>query len=113
MAAFDETGTAMRLITGIMLCAAATAAFAQAYRWTDEAGRTHFSDSPPPPNAKNVQKRGTTGGPAAKDGAAPAGPEPFVLQQARKDYPVTLYTTPGCEACGEARKLLNARGVPV
>jgi glutaredoxin len=29
-----------------------------------------------------------------------------------KTNPVTLYSTPECEACGEARKLLNARGIP-
>lgn len=34
------------------------------------------------------------------------------LAQAVKDHPITLYTTPACDACDDARKLLNARGVP-
>ncbi len=83
----------------------------QLYRWTDEKGRVHVTDTPPPPNAKSVQKKAVPG--AAASGAAESpGNEPYALQTARKSNPVTLYTTPGCEACGEARKLLNARGVP-
>jgi glutaredoxin len=38
--------------------------------------------------------------------------EPYDLQRARKKSPVKLYSTPGCEACDDARQLLNARGVP-
>jgi glutaredoxin len=104
----------MRLITGAFLILIAGSAGAQLYRWTDEQGRTHFTDSPPPKGAKNVQKMGGAQ-PAAKDakgGSAPVGQEPFVLQQARKENPVTLYSTPGCDACVEARKLLNLRGIP-
>ena len=89
-----------------------TAASAQQlYRWTDEKGRVHVTDTPPPPNAKSVQKKPAPG--AAASGAAESpGNEPYALQMARRSNPVTLYTTPGCEGCGEARKLLNARGVP-
>ena len=97
----------MRALIAILLFAAALPAGAQLYRWTDESGKTHFTDTPPPPKAKNVKKR---------SGAAPSGdanaPLPFALQQAMNTAPVTLYTTPGCEACGEARKLLNGRGIP-
>lgn len=103
----------MRFLIGAILSVAAFSAAAQLYRWTDESGKVHFTDTPPPPSARNVQKRSApaAGGDAAKAGAgAPA--EPFALQEARKKFPVTLYSTPGCEACDEARKLLNARGVP-
>ena len=100
--------TAKLLLLGLIVCGAAMPAAAQLYRWTDQSGKTHFTDTPPPPSAKNVQKRSG----AAAPGSADTAGQPFVLQQALKDFPVTLYTTPGCEACGEARKLLNARGVP-
>jgi glutaredoxin len=83
----------------------------QLYRWTDEKGRVHVTDTPPPPSAKAVQKK-TTPGAAASGAAESPGNEPYVLQLARKNNPVTLYTTPACEPCGEARRLLNARGVP-
>ncbi len=85
---------------------AVTAAQAQMYRWTDEKGRVHITDTPPPPGAKGVQRKSSgSGGPAGEN-------EPYALQVARQKNPVTLYTTPSCEACGEARKLLNARGIP-
>lgn len=99
---------------GVLACAlflAATAAAAQqVYRWTDEKGRVHVTDTPPPPGAKEVRVRGAAGSAAGTPQAA--GSEPYAIQIARKNYPVTLYSTPGCEACDEARKLLNARGVP-
>jgi glutaredoxin len=99
----------MRTTIALMLVIAATPAMAQLYRWTDQSGKTHFTDTPPPASAKKVEKK--PGGAAPGGDAAGAG-QPFVLQQAMRDNPVTLYTTEGCEACGEARKLLNARGVP-
>jgi glutaredoxin len=94
------------LILAALLCAS-FAAGAQLYRWTDERGRVHVTDTPPPPSAKNVQRR------SAGD-AAPAGGSdvPYSVQVAAKNFPVTLYTAPDCAPCGSARSLLNARGVP-
>jgi len=41
----------------VLLCAAASAALAQQlYRWTDEKGRVHITDTPPPASARNVQR---------------------------------------------------------
>lgn len=104
------TGIGFRRFAAGALAAAALAAGAQQlYRWTDASGRVHYSTTPPPPGAKDVQKRAA---PAAAAEPQTGGPLPFALQQAVKDFPITLYTTPGCEACAEARKLLNARGIP-
>ena len=99
--------SAIALMLGL---AAAAVAAQQIYRWTDEKGRVHVTDTPPPPGAKSVQSKGAPG--AAPGEPQAAGNEPYALQVARKNYPVTLYSTPGCDACGEARKLLNSRGVP-
>ena len=85
-----------------------TPAAAQLYRWTDKSGRTHVTDTPPPPGAKNVKTLSGAGGGSASSGS----PEPFAVTAARKSNPVTLYSTRGCEACDEARKLLNERAVP-
>jgi glutaredoxin len=97
----------IRGLVFIAVFVAASAAQAQLYRWTDEKGRVHVTDTPPPPGAKGVQKKtAPSGGPVGEN-------EPYALQIARQKNPVTLYTTPtSCEACGEARKLLNARGIP-
>jgi len=84
-----------------------TASAQQLYRWTDEKGRVHITDTPPPGSAKDVQKK------SAAAGAADSGPTSFELAQAMKDFPVVLYTSPGCKAaCSNARSALNKRGVP-
>jgi len=93
----------------LLIALGAAAAHAQLYRWTDAQGRVHVTDTLPPPNAKNVQKMGA--GPASTS-AAPAPLEPYALTVVRKQYPIKLYSTPGCDACDDARKLLNARGLP-
>jgi len=43
------------LAAAFILCAASVQA-QQMYRWTDEKGAVHITDTPPPPSAKNVQK---------------------------------------------------------
>jgi len=87
------------------------AAAQQMYRWTDENGRTHITDTPPPPGAKNVRKVKPAANAAAKD--KPDAQLPFVLARAVKEYPVSLYTSPNCtDPCTAARDLLNKRGVP-
>jgi glutaredoxin len=87
----------------------ATSASAQLYRWTDEKGRVHVGDTPPPASAKRVEKRDA----AVSAKPDPAAAQPYVLQQARTKYPVTLYGSPSCnEPCRLARAALNARGVP-
>jgi hypothetical protein len=52
--------TTLLLLT--LLCAAASANAEQVYKWTDAAGIVHYSDSPPPSDAQNVQTVRITGG---------------------------------------------------
>jgi len=101
-----------RFVLALALAAlAGIAAAQQMYRWTDENGRTHITDTPPPPGAKSVRKSKPAANVAAPD--TPAKPMPFVLARAAKEYPVTLYTSPNCtDPCKAARDLLNKRGVP-
>jgi glutaredoxin len=96
-----------RAVFALALALAAGAASAQIYRWTDEKGKVHITDTPPPPGAKNVHKHRPASPPQAAGDS-----DPYILQLARKNAPVTLYSTPDCEPCSAARKLLNARGVP-
>jgi glutaredoxin len=103
----------MRILLAVTLCAFAVGAGAQVYRWTDDQGRTHITDTPPPTSAKGVKKSSApTAATSPATAPQPAGQEPFALQQAKTKYPVTLYTVRDCEGCNAARKLLNARGVP-
>ena len=84
----------------------------QLYRWTDEKGRVHITDTPPPASAKGVQKKRSSV-PAAAVPAEGAQQDPYDLALAMKEYPVSLYTSPMCkEPCQRARDHLNRRGVP-
>lgn len=95
------------LILALLVCGAAQAQ--QLYRWTDEKGRVHVTDTPPPASAKNVQKKNPGASPADGDTTQ----YPFELAQAMKEFPVVLYTSPSCKAaCTNARNALNKRGVP-
>jgi glutaredoxin len=97
------------VIFAAMLAAASAAGAQQLYRWIDDQGRVHVTDTPPPPTAKFAQTMTVTAAGAAQ---APGESLPYAVQLAAKDSPVTLYTAPECGPCGEARNLLNARGVP-
>ena len=95
----------MRPLIILCLALASTYASAEAYRWVDSTGRTIISDSPPPSNAKNVEKMG--GNSENADGL------PFATRKAKENFPVTLYTSADCtNDCKQARDVLNARGVP-
>jgi glutaredoxin len=98
----------MRRVIFAVLLGASCAASAQLYRWTDEKGRVHVTDTPPPATAKDVRKRDAATAPAAQSGTD----QPYAVQLAAKNYPVTLFTAPDCAPCGTARALLNQRGVP-
>jgi glutaredoxin len=102
----------MRILLAVALCVATFGASAQLYRWTDDKGRVHITDTPPPPSAKGVKKTVPQGGTPESATPQSSGPEPFALQQARKNFPVTLYTVPDCGGCDAARSLLNKRGIP-
>jgi glutaredoxin len=100
-----------RIISALLLTLLATSAAAQQiYRWTDEKGRVHITDTPPPASAKGVEKKAYRS--SSSDGGPP-GQTSYELTQATKDFPVTLYTAPSCdEPCDDARAALNRRGVP-
>jgi glutaredoxin len=97
----------MRAILAFILLVLTCLAQAQMYRWTDETGKVHYTDTPPPAKAKNVEKKNFSSGQGGE------GPLPYALQDAVKNFPVTLYTADDCkEYCAQARALLDKRGVP-
>jgi glutaredoxin len=84
----------------------AAAAYAQQYRWVDEKGRVHYTDTPPPASAQSVQKKNL-------EGNAVGAQQNFELARAMKSAPVKLYTEPDCkDLCQSARDALNRRGIP-
>ena len=61
------------IILLVMTCAAASVPAAdkqQVYKWTDANGVVHFSDAPPPSDAKNVESLRLAGGTTTAAGAA-------------------------------------------
>ena len=96
----------LRAIVAVLLVAGS--AHAQQYRWVDELGRVQYTDTAPPPSAKDVKKlKQRANAPAA------APQRPYELTRLQKDFPVTLFTSPNCvEGCAMARAALNKRGVP-
>ena len=91
------------------LAALLASAPAQAqYRWVDKSGRIQYTDTPPPAWAKDVRKEAA---PSDAGGVAPQ--VSYDLEKAKKDFPVTLYSSPNCkEGCDAVRAALNKRGVP-
>ena len=88
-----------RLLLVLMVCSAWLAvmpAAAETYKWTDAEGKVHYSDQPPPANAKGQvtikpRKGSPTAAPAATDkgspaatgkGAPPAKAKTYVEQEA-------------------------------
>jgi hypothetical protein len=101
----------MRILIAFSLLVFALTAQAQLYRWTDENGKVHYTDTPPPADAKNVQKKA----PARPGGAeaAPAATQSYALQQALKNFPVIVYTSKDCgDPCKKGLDQLKKRGVP-
>lgn len=99
------------IVIGLIgLAAAATfaphASAQQVYRIVGADGRVTFSDKPPADaNAKLA--------PVAPQSTGSSGAAlPFELRQVATKYPVTLYTSNNCVACGSGRAYLASRGVP-
>ncbi len=100
----------MRAITAFGLLAFALTAQAQLYRWTDQSGNVHYTDTQPPANAKNVEKKRSARGGGAE---AAAAQQSYALQQAVKNFPVTVYTSKDCgKPCKDALDFMKKRGVP-
>ena len=74
-------GEAMRkLAIALLIAALAPVAWGQAYKWRDASGRIQYSDTPPPPGAKDVQKLSRPAG--ASSAAAPAAAKSVAEQDA-------------------------------
>jgi glutaredoxin len=96
--------TVILLLMSAVLVGAAAAA--QIYRWVDDKGNVEYRDTPPPSSAKNVEQR-SLGGRSSETSSLP-----FSVQQAMKNYPVTLWNAACGASCDQARAHLARRGVP-
>ena len=77
------------------------------YRWVDKDGKVHFSDTPPPADAKDATQRRVGGG-GTEDTQLP-----YATQVAARRNPVTLFVGAACgDPCDKGRDLLTRRGIP-
>ena len=96
------------LATALVLITLPSVVAQQMYRWVDKSGRVHYTQHPPDDKSATKVDRPKIGGSTVQ-----ASTVPFALQQAMKNFPVTLFTSPTCKlGCPEARELLIKRGVP-
>ena len=89
----------------VLLCFTVSAQ-AQLYRWVDDKGSVHYTDHPPPPSAKKVEEK------KFSDNVVQSDKYPYSVQQAIKNYPVTLFTGDCGEVCTLAKAYLVKRGIP-
>lgn len=105
---------ARSLAAGMFALVAATAIgdanAQQIFKIVGPDGRVTFSDKPPTdPGLKAAPAKAVSFTPDARVSLAGL---PFELRQAASRYPVTLYTSPGCQTCAQGRQFLVSRGVP-
>lgn len=87
-----------RIAALLLALTLAAPAAAELYRWTDSEGRVHYSDLPPPPSIKKMQRIATPGAGTGE----PAKDRP----------PVVLYSSDCGPTCDQAADYLRQRGVP-
>ncbi len=101
----------MRIWIVVVLTAFAASAQAQVYKWKDAAGRTHYSSEPPASgqHQKLDIPQSFTGLPIVS--AAPATRAGIQAPVGAREK-VTLYTTPECGYCRQAKAYLGRRSIP-
>jgi glutaredoxin len=108
MSAAGRNNMRQFFLAAVMISIACTHALAQAYRWVDKEGRVHYTDAPPPPEAKEIQRKNLRSGSGVDTSNLP-----YATQFAAANFPVTLYTSPDCgPPCDNARASLVKRAVP-
>lgn len=85
---------------------AAPAAADQVYRYRDANGVVHYSDTAPPVDARDTERK--------RMGNRATDPNvPYALQTAKRNFPVTLFVADECgSGCSQATAYLAKRGVP-
>src|SRR6185295_8493393 len=89
----------MKQLIPVVLLSVATGAFAaaQLYRWVDDKGNVEYRDTPPPQNAKKVEERRVVT--STIETSSPS----YAVQQAAKNFPVTLWAYECGDPCKNAR----------
>lgn len=97
-----------RAVVFVLLAAACPLALAQAYKWKDAQGVTHYSDSPPPGNSAKVERIKMSGSAVAPAGTT-AAPAPARASTAPAPSTGPVADTPANRAklCDQLRKNMD------
>jgi glutaredoxin len=104
-----QTRSTLLVVTVLLALAAPTLQAQTIYRIVGPDGRIIFSDQPP-----SSTEKATALSPSGRSSSAASetGALPLELRQTANKFPVTLYTSEGCEPCNSGRSLLTTRGIP-
>ncbi|UPG86975.1 DUF4124 domain-containing protein [Luteibacter aegosomatis] len=91
-----------RCLVLAVLIVACPLAMAQAYKWKDPQGVTHYSDAPPPAGASKVEKLKIPTAGASPTAAATTAPVPRPAPDTRADTPANR-----AALCDQVRKNLT------
>lgn len=78
------------------------------YKVVGPDGKVSYTDRPP----QGAEGKAVPMDRDSREAANPNAALPFALRAPAARFPVTLYTTTGCEPCERGRQLLRQRGVP-
>ncbi|UPG93422.1 DUF4124 domain-containing protein [Luteibacter aegosomatissinici] len=96
-----------RCIAILLLAAVCPLAFAQAYKWKDAQGVTHYSDSPPPTNSAKVEKIQMKGGVNAPSPAQSAPAKSSTAGSPPPGTPVADNPANRAKLCDSLRKNMD------
>jgi glutaredoxin len=96
----------LRALLALALFGALAGPLSAQFKWVGPDGKVTYSDQPPPVGIQSVSALPSTA-PRSGDDALPAA-----LRSTVSKHPVTLYGTPDCAPCQQARAHLTKRGIP-
>jgi glutaredoxin len=108
LARFHAAASVLAFVTGAAFTVGDAGA-QQIYKIVGPDGRVTFSDKPPMDSGTKANTAPVVPIASANTGLSGL---PFELRQAAARYPVTIYTSPGCNTCAQGRALLVSRGIP-
>ena len=115
------------LVLFFVLALTSAPASAEIYRWVDDKGVAHFSDTPPPDSSNATEEEEASASDSnAQDSSAPAPqsqnsaskPDSMAIlnkspeaPEAVKQPSVELYVTSWCAYCAKAKKFFRSKGI--
>lgn len=104
----------MRKIVSLLLLLVITvvvnSAMAEIYRWVDESGKIHFTDSPPEKVKSKTIKLQINSFSSSK--VSPFKYDPGLISKRKASADVVMYSTEWCGYCKKARKYFNQQKIP-